>query len=289
MIAVNVGMDGVPLVQWPERFETDDSLASVVQWLRQRGLSTSVQIDKVMGGMMIMTQYERAVYKRGFYQPTPEFGPATWVSDEYKQFESIQFPEPIACWIFDSSVRIMRSAPSHRTLALRLAKYIPDINKKVTPPCGCLKFRKPLEIWYVIQHLNDGHHPRNGKRDVWTRERIADWLDEQDADLVFDPDLPAKRRAEFLPRTPQQAQEAAEQFSAGLISAQAYLEELKASIDDIDESAKQAQTGMVKLSVAIKGFQDKLTSSVHKVLGIEPETIDCTCDACKDMYNLEES
>ena len=68
-------------------------------------------------------------------------------------------------------------------------------------PCSCRKTKKDfVSIWNLIQHLNDDHHPKkkiNGlrRKDIWTRERIADWLDEVDADLAFDPDLPAMRAA----------------------------------------------------------------------------------------------
>src|SRR5690606_12047483 len=89
---------------------------------------------------------------------------------------------------------------SHARLASELSKHIPDIRKQVKGPCDCKQYQNG-QIWSLIQHLNDAHHPKAKKHglpieDIWTRERIADWLDEVDADLAFDPDLPAKREAE---------------------------------------------------------------------------------------------
>jgi hypothetical protein len=37
----------------------------------------------------------------------------------------------------------------------------------------------------MIIHLNDSHHPAHETADVWSRERIADWLETLDVDLRF--------------------------------------------------------------------------------------------------------
>lgn len=81
------------------------------------------------------------------------------------------------------------SGRSHRELANRMAAMIPGIGDRVPSPCNCEPFKRA--IWGMIQHLNDAHHPAHGDDkgdDLWSRERIADWLETLDADLVLDPD-----------------------------------------------------------------------------------------------------
>lgn len=60
-----------------------------------------------------------------------------------------------------------------------LSKGLPGVGANVVSPCTCTKSdffeqkASPLKdsVWSLIQHLNDFHKE-------WTRERIADWLDE---------------------------------------------------------------------------------------------------------------
>jgi hypothetical protein len=72
---------------------------------------------------------------------------------------------------------------SHQTLARKLRTQAPGLNEEVKHPCDCAY--AAASIWSVIQHLNDGHHPMTASKDIWTRERIADWLDALDVDLTI--------------------------------------------------------------------------------------------------------
>lgn len=62
-----------------------------------------------------------------------------------------------------------------------LRRHLRDIEIRCQCPgvflCGTPEFRINDSLSNVIIHLNDGHG--------WSRERIADWLDTLDADLIF--------------------------------------------------------------------------------------------------------
>lgn len=67
------------------------------------------------------------------------------------------------------------------------AMHLPGMDTKIKYPCKCASGKAvaiKVELYYVIQHLNDSHIE-------WTREKIADWLDElQDSgqvNLDFEP------------------------------------------------------------------------------------------------------
>lgn len=53
----------------------------------------------------------------------------------------------------------------------RESKQLPNIMTPVQSPCACPAWTANDRLWNVIQHLNDKHTE-------WTREKIADWLDE---------------------------------------------------------------------------------------------------------------
>jgi hypothetical protein len=73
--------------------------------------------------------------------------------------------------------------PSHERRARALREQAPGLNEWVKFPCTCGEVRN--QIWQIIQHLNDGHHPDTRNKDTWTRERIADWLETLDVDLTI--------------------------------------------------------------------------------------------------------
>lgn len=55
-----------------------------------------------------------------------------------------------------------------------LSRNLPGMETIIELPCICVETYHPgykLPLWSLIQHLNDTHTE-------WTRERIADWLDE---------------------------------------------------------------------------------------------------------------
>lgn len=74
----------------------------------------------------------------------------------------------------------------YAVLAERMRGMVPGAMTLTANPCDCKPFKRV--IWDMIQHLNDKHHPKHSPSlDMWSRERIADWLETLDADLVLDP------------------------------------------------------------------------------------------------------
>ncbi len=62
-----------------------------------------------------------------------------------------------------------------RPVAAKLRDTIPALEEKVK--CPYCKDCNPLNLYYTIQHINDGHKK--------SREEIADWLDSLSLDLSF--------------------------------------------------------------------------------------------------------
>lgn len=88
--------------------------------------------------------------------------------------------------LFNPAAAVNTSGPSDSTRLASLSKKLPGVNHVVEFPCGCKDVilsgegltkssqgTKPRRsrLWSVIQHLNDKHQE-------WTREKIADWIDE---------------------------------------------------------------------------------------------------------------
>ena len=285
------GPDGVT-IEWPRLLTSDNALVAFIQDLRKYGVPTSTKIDHSTGRMVVITNKVKAIYKRGLYQePMPFESFKDWVYEKAAP-TPITMPEPKAAWIFEEEIQMYpvltpmmvmeESKPREKdyaTLSSELARHIPDIRKKVKPPCSCGKKKKaePVMIWALIQHLNDDHHPDRkvaGRRrkDIWTRERIADWLDEVDADLTFDPDLPAKRAAEreaARQRRKEQTVQMINQTNAALTQATT---ELQSEFMAIGEVAKKTAPGMVTLSTAISEYAQSLKHSASPL---------CVCTMCK--------
>lgn len=296
-----MGPDGVD-IEWPKVLTSDDALVAFIQDLRKFGIATSSKIDNTTGEMVVITPGAKGIYQRGLHIESPN------MADIAKQFAVtgeayIQVPQPEPAWIFQREIQMTPShygvlyqqqlydstpfpgpARSYASLSEELARYIPDIRKRVRMPCSCGRTKViPAQIWDVIQHLNDDHHPKkkiNGlrRKDIWTRERIADWLDEVDADLAFDPDLPAKRAAARKAVQEGQVLQTLELAKQGIISTSQALASLQAP-------AHQATAGMVKLNVAIDQFE----STIHKMIDGPLDGCECmTCTTVKHT-NQEES
>ena len=296
-----MGPDGVD-IDWPKVLTSDDALVAFIQDLRKFGIATSSKIDNTTGEMVVITPGAKGIYQRGLHIESLN------MADIAKQFAVageayIQVPQPEPAWIFQREIQMTPShygvlyqqqlydstpfpgpARSYASLSEELARHIPDIRKRVRMPCSCGKVKvTPAPIWDVIQHLNDDHHPKkkiNGlrRKDIWTRERIADWLDEVDADLAFDPDLPAKRAAARKAVQEGQVLQTLELAKQGIISTSQALASLQAP-------AQQATAGMVKLNVAIDQFE----STIHKMIDGPLDGCECmTCTTVKHT-NQEES
>lgn len=93
-------------------------------------------------------------------------------------------------------------------LAHRLRSVMPGLNRRTVYPCTC---DKESSIWGIIQHLNDEHHPMIGVKDVWTRERIADWVEALPFDLTIDPE-----RVERLKASKRRREERTKQFEKAM-------------------------------------------------------------------------
>lgn len=116
---------------------------------------------------------------------------------EHVQGVSIQGPYfdnndyPVHTWIGEHPV-VESDDPGvdYSVLANKLRLVMPGLMEPAPYPCSCVD-RWPDSVWIVIQHLNDAHHPSSvlasGKRDKWSRERIAQWTEELPIDLTVDP------------------------------------------------------------------------------------------------------
>jgi hypothetical protein len=272
-IGYTLGAGGVdPDIQWPQVLTSDDALVAFINDLRKYGVSVLTQIDNTQGQMVMITNKVKAIYQRGFYQEPVQF--KFFITGEGSTLPpNIDMLHPKSVWVFQRVVMVHPpsiaymeypgKAPKkgYADLSEELSQHIPDIHKWITLPCSCGKKKKGSEaqIWYAIQHLNDDHHPDrrvNGRRrkDIWTRERIADWLDEIDADLVFDPDLPAKQAAEREARR----KAVIDQNKASLA---ATLADAKVDVAAMVDAVKKTSLSMVQLKVAIKEFEAALGKS----------------------------
>lgn len=293
-------------IEWPKVLKTDDALVAFIQDLRKCGVSTSSKIDNTTGEMVVVTPGAKGIYKRGVYIDPQTMAEVAmqWVTngDAY-----VQVPQSKPGWIFQSEVKValtkygqmytnqLYDTPygdgpkPYSDLSEELARHIPDIRKRVRPPCSCGKVKAShVPIWDVIQHLNDDHHPKrkvNGRlrKDIWTRERIADWLDEVDADLAFDPDLPAKRAAARKAVQEGQVLQTLELAKQGIISTSEALASLQ-------EPTQKAAAGLVKLNVAIDGFKT-LMFDLDEIQDWDPGDAlpNCPCMMCTQKNNQEES
>lgn len=140
----------------------------------------------------------------------------------------------------------------HRNLANKMAAMIPGIKDKVPNPCDCKPFTRM--IWGMIQHLNDAHHPAHGDGpddDLWSRERIADWLETLDADLVLDPDyVHPPQQFEGVTVGQEYVDEVNAQISAGLIS-------LKTAMNEMIDGLGEMQASFVKFVNTIETKQEE--------------------------------
>lgn len=301
-----MGPDGVD-IEWPKVLTSDDALVAFIQDLRKFGIATSSKIDNTTGEMVVVTPGAKGIYQRGLHIESPN------MADIAKQFAVtgeayIQVPQPEPAWIFQREIQMTPShygvlyqqqlydstpfpgpARSYASLSEELARYIPDIRKRVRMPCSCGRTKvTPAQIWDVIQHLNDDHHPKkkiNGlrRKDIWTRERIADWLDEVDADLTFDPDLPAKRTARREAAVSAMWAQQKALTESGVIST-------TAALKGMQEEVQGLKSSMVKINVAIDEFK---MAWLDEIQVWNPDASDalpgCKCMMCTQKNNQEES
>lgn len=72
--------------------------------------------------------------------------------------------------------KTMVSKESNNNAISAKSRQLPGVDQLVEPPCECTLLKATL--WSLIQHLNDFHKE-------WTREKIADWIDElHDAGII---------------------------------------------------------------------------------------------------------
>lgn len=186
--------EGGVTIMWPDQLEDDGfHIAELLKAVRGLGVTARMKISNVEGTAVIYTEHQRAVYRRGLSFDNIK-GEDMIVAEGAPVFPYAVQPTQI--WVLEGvtfetlsiASTPMKPAPTknHSSLAQELHHMIPGIEDTVTSPCPCgLKF----SIWRMVQHLNDAHHPGQEKNpDKWSRERIADWLDTLDADLVLDPD-----------------------------------------------------------------------------------------------------
>lgn len=302
---ITMGPDGVD-IDWPKTLTSDDALVAFIQDLRKFGIATSSKIDNTTGEMVVITPGAKGIYQRGLYIEPADM---TEVAKQFSMTGNVylQVPEPKSAWIFQREIKM---TPSHygvlyqnqlydtpygdepktyEDLSEELARHIPDIYKRVRLPCSCGKVKTShARIWNVIQHLNDDHHPKkkiNGlrRKDIWTRERIADWLDEVDADLAFDPDLPAKRTARREAAVSAMWAQQKALTESGAIST-------TAALKGMQEEVQGLKSSIVKINVAIDEFK---MAWLDEIQVWNPDASDappgCKCMMCTQKNNQEES
>jgi len=296
-IGFTMGPNGhaMPEIDWPQIIETDDLLVQIVSHIRKAGIKATTHITKsptMEDRLEIRTPYTVAKYRRALYQPPPKliFWTTSNSKPEVPDFETHEV------WVFMGTEYVgpTPAAPSemyflntptwgeigppatqaedYARLASQLSRHIPDIRKTVKAPCNCRNL-KTGQIWYLIQHLNDHHHPKHKRRETWTRERIADWLDEVDADLTFDPDLPAKRAARRKAAQEERRILMQQQIDAGLMSSADMLKSLGVNLASMEPKVDDLQKAVVKLDVAIDEFATSMHESMKNITN-------CTCPAC---------
>ena len=276
-IGFTVGPGGNTMaeIDWPKMLMSDGQIVNMLKDIRRAGIAATMHITKKMDGgdhLEVHTPDEIALYRRGLH--VPPLSPAMFFSQMDGEYTAMM-PKPEECWIFVASEGVgkVQQPEEYARLASKLSQHIPDIRKFVKSPCGC-KGMSGSQIWSLIQHLNDHHHPDrkvNGRRikDVWTRERIADWLDEVDADLVFDPDLPAKRAAQRARARAAQR----ELVENGYLTKDLLLKKIQDDLIAVEPKISAMKAEVVKLDVAITEF----ATSMHETLS---KIAKCTCPAC---------
>lgn len=92
--------------------------------------------------------------------------------------ENPNYPDALSSYFYNNIKTIVDKGISTSTNMSWPAVTVPDISKvaeslpgmdiKVSSPCPCT-FAFNHTIYWTVQHLNDNH--------MWSREKIADWLD----------------------------------------------------------------------------------------------------------------
>lgn len=303
-IYITAGLDS-PKIEWPQALKGDDAVVAFIKDLRKWGIGTTSKMDNSTGQLRIVAGQQLGVYQKALMYEPVDF---KFIVTEEELSKPIAVKPPVSVWTLQMVEAVQMTAPGpgvwlslysqqpapvpskqqedYSDLAGELSKHIPDIRKSVKGPCRCKQYQTG-QIWYLIQHLNDHHHPEkkvNGRRikDVWTRERIADWLDEVDADLAFDPDLPAKREAkrEAKRKAAEAARKAQREqlIKDGVVTA----EQLKQITADLAQVAGPIKSSTVKLNVAI----DEFTKSMQEIVVEIGPAPGCTCVACKAKTDL---
>lgn len=306
--------DGGVSIEWPQGLQGDDAVVAFIQDLRKFGIGTTSKMDNTTGQLKIAAGQQLGIYQKALmYEPVDykfivseedllkpvEIKPPVSVWWTLQMVETVQMAKPgIAAWPYYESHYSQQPAPAEQTvvaqktyvdLAEELSKYIPDIRKSVKGPCKCVKYRTG-QIWYLIQHLNDHHHPDrklNGRRlkDIWTRERIADWLDEVDADLAFDPDLPAKREAQRAAARAERQRQREALIKDGIVTG-SQMDWIKTELGELPAKTDVLKQSMVKLNVAIDEFSKSMHESMKAVLKTVGPVPGCTCAECKAKSDL---
>lgn len=154
------------------------------------------------------------------------------------------------------------------------ARKLPGVNDAYLEyPCTCPKkrhgFIKSATLWYIIQHLNDTHKE-------WTREKIADWLDELhdkgEVNIEFQPWTDAEKSATI--KTPAEAK--VEFLTEGEID--------KVNYNNLAESAKKAAEATANL-----GEEVKKTKETIKGASIHVSVLDELSDKWTDLGFTEDS
>lgn len=174
-------------------------------------------------------------------------------------------------WVRVSVVQPVKTAQDdYSDLAAELSALIPGAGDIVQNPCVCKPF--PKTIWSMIQHLNDRHHPdyhdpTDPESDSWSRERIADWLDTLDADLVLDPER--KDEPTEFAKALKKDMQALEKLNVQAHEAAVAIDEASGKFMDAIDSLMMSINGMM-MKITPKKILDKKSTHAQA----------CTCKTC---------
>lgn len=125
-----------------------------------------------------------------------------------------------------------------------ISRNLPAMDARVEYPCACHEItRRKGALWDVIQHLNDYH-------DNWTREKVADWVDELHEAGIINAEFAPWEDVDSTPDMPY-TPEVAVTFNADFSQMNEQLNELSLGFDNLSEAAKANAEAFEKLAADI--------------------------------------
>jgi hypothetical protein len=100
----------------------------------------------------------------------------TWLAQFYRRQTEAAGEDHSDAWYFVRARHALGEPVTNDTRALTLQDIFPELLTIFPdPPCSCRDARGESLKWVII-HLNDDHFT-DSTLEVWSRDRIADWVD----------------------------------------------------------------------------------------------------------------